>query len=37
MGDTEPSSNMLHKTKQTRIIILKYRIGLDPVITSFAL
>ena len=33
MGDTESSSNTLHKTKHTRISILGYRVGLDGVAT----
>ena len=35
MGDTEPLNNMLPKAKRTSISILSYRIGLDPIATSF--
>ena len=35
MGDTKPWNNRLHKTKYTRSSILSYRVGLDPVTTSY--
>ena len=35
MGDTEPSNKMLHKTKHTSSSILSYRVGLDPITTSY--
>ena len=35
MGDTEPSANTLHKTKYPRGSTLSYRVGLDPVATSY--
>ena len=35
MGDTKPSNNMLHKSNHTRSSILSYRVGLDPVQTSY--
>ena len=35
MGDTEPPHNMLHKTKHTSRSILIYRVGLDPIATSY--
>ena len=34
-GDTEPSDNTLYKTKHTRSSILSYRVGLDPIATSY--
>ena len=33
--DTEPSDNTLYKTKHTRSSILSYRVGLDPIATSY--
>ena len=35
MGDTELPNNKLHKTKHTSGSILNYRVGLDPIATSF--
>ena len=35
MGDIEPSNNTLRKTRHTRGTLLSYRIGLDPVATSY--
>ena len=35
MGDTEPPNNMSPKAKQTSSGILSYRIGLDPISTSY--
>ena len=35
MGDTEPLNNTLLKTKHTRSSILSYRVGSDPVTTSY--
>ena len=35
MRDAEPSKNTLHKTKHTKSSILSYRVGLDPVATSY--
>ena len=35
MGDTEPPNNMLHKAKHTNSSILSYRVGLDPIATSY--
>ena len=35
MGDTEPPNNMSPKAKQTSSSILSYRIGLDPISTSY--
>ena len=35
MGDIEPSDNTLNKTKHTRSSILSYRVGLDPIATSY--
>ena len=35
MGDPEPSDNMLQKTKHPRRSTLGYRVGLDPVTTSY--
>ena len=35
MVDTKPSINMLHKTYHTKSCILSYRVGSDPVTTSF--
>ena len=37
MGNTETSHNMLLKTKHTRSSKLSYRVGLDPVATSYGL
>ena len=34
-GDTEPSDNTLDKTKHTRSSIVSFRVGLDPVATSY--
>ena len=31
----EPPNNMLHKAKHTISSILSYRIGLDPIVTSY--
>ena len=36
-GRTKPSNNMLHKAKHTSSSILSYRVGLDPVATSYLL
>ena len=33
--DTDPSKNMLHKTKHTSSSIRSYMVGLDPVATSY--
>ena len=35
MGDTKPSDNTLHKSKHTGSSTLSYRVGLDPVATSY--
>ena len=35
MGDIEPLDNTLYKTKHTRSTILSYRVGLDPIATSY--
>ena len=35
MEDTEPSNDMLHKTKHTSRSILSYRVGLGPIATSY--
>ena len=35
MGDTEPPYNMLPKAKHTSSSVLSYRIGLDPISTSY--
>ena len=35
MGDIEPSDNTLYKIKHTRSSILSYRVGLDPIGTSY--
>ena len=35
MGDTEPSNNTLHETKHTKSSTLSYKIGLNPVVTSY--
>ena len=34
MGDTEPSNNILYRTKHTSSSIPSYRVGLDPIATS---
>ena len=36
-GRTKPSNNMLHKAKHTSSSILSYRVGLDPIATSYLL
>ena len=35
MGDTKPSTNNLHEVKHTRGSVLSFRVGLDPVATSY--
>ena len=35
MGGTEPPNNMLHKAKHTSCSMLSYRVGLDPIATSY--
>ena len=35
IGDTQPPNNMLPKTKYTSSSILSYRVGLDPIATSY--
>ena len=35
MGDTKPPNNMLPKAKHTSSSILSYRVGLDPIATSY--
>ena len=35
MGDTETPNNMLPKAKHTSSSILSYRVGLDPIATSY--
>ena len=35
MGSTEPSNNLLHKTKHSSSSILSYRVGLDPITMSY--
>ena len=35
MGDTERPNNMLPKAKLTSSSILSYRVGLDPIATSY--
>ena len=37
MGDTEPSDNMFRKAKHTSSSILSFRVGLDPITTSYLL
>ena len=36
MGDTKHPNNMLPKAKHTSSSILSYRVGLDPIATSYA-
>ena len=35
MGDIKTSDNILYKTKHTKSSILSYRVGLDPIATSY--
>ena len=35
MEDTEPRNNMLHKAKHTSSSMFSYRVGLDPIATSY--
>ena len=35
MADTEPPNNMLPKATHTSSSILSYRVGLDPIATSY--
>ena len=35
MRDNETPNNMFHKAKHTSSSILSYRIGLDPIVTSY--
>ena len=35
MGDNEHPNKILHKTKHTSSSILSYRVGLDPITTSY--
>ena len=37
MGGTKPPNNMLHKVKHTSCSMLSYRVGLDPIATSYPL